>query len=360
VGFFRRFSLSRDIGIDLGTANTLMYISGKGIVLEEPSVVAIDRRTEELRAVGKEAKSMLGRAPEDVHALRPLRDGAIADFDATTIMLQEFIRRAYDGNPIVQPRMVIGIPSSVTKVERRALMEAAAQAGAREVDLIEETIAAAIGAGLPVTESTGNLIVDIGGGTTEVAVISSQGKVISESIRVAGDELTESIIQYIKKKHKLVIGENMAENLKIRLGSVYFSEENDEVEAGSAVRRRTTLDSMVEVRGIDLLSSLPKSAQIQASEIREAMSEPINAIVDVVKITLEQTPPDLAADIIDRGILLTGGGALLKGLDVLISKETGLVTHMAAEPLKCVVLGVGRILEDKSLERVLCDRSRLI
>jgi rod shape-determining protein MreB len=322
-----------------------MYISGKGIVLEEPSVVAIDRRTEELRAVGKEAKSMLGRAPEDVHALRPLRDGVIADFDATTIMLQEFIRRAYDGNPIVQPRMVIGIPGGVTKVERRALMEAAAQAGAREVDLIEETIAAAIGAGLPVTESTGNLIVDIGGGTTEVAVISSQGKVISESIRVAGDELTESIIQYIKKKHKLVIGENMAENLKFRLGSVYSLEEDD---------------SMVEVRGIHLLSSLPKSAQIQATEIKEAMSEPINAIVDAVKITLEQTPPDLAADIIDRGILLTGGGALLKGLDVLISKETGLVTHMAAEPLKCVVLGAGRVLEDKSLERVLIERSRLI
>lgn len=333
------------MGIDLGTANTLIYVSGKGIVLEEPSVVAIDRRTEELRAVGKEAKSMLGRAPEDVHALRPLRDGVIADFDATAIMLQEFIRRAYDGNPIVQPRMVIGIPGGVTKVERRALMEAAAQAGAREVDLIEETIAAAIGAGLPVTESTGNMIVDIGGGTTEVAVISSQGKVISESIRVAGDELTESIIQYIKKKHKLIIGENMAENLKIRLGSAYSPEEND---------------SMVEVRGIHLLSSLPKSAQLQASEIKEAISEPINAIVDAVKMTLEQTPPDLAADIIDRGILLTGGGALLKGLDILISKETGLITHMAAEPLKCVVLGAGRVLEDKSLERVLIERSRLI
>ncbi|MBE9167648.1 rod shape-determining protein [Pleurocapsales cyanobacterium LEGE 06147] len=338
------------MGIDLGTANTLIYVSGKGIVLEEPSVVAIDRRTEEPRAVGKEAKSMLGRAPEDVHALRPLRDGVIADFDATAIMLQEFIRRAYEGNPIVQPRMVIGIPSGVTKVERRAVMEVAAQAGAREVDLIEEPIAAAIGAGLPVTESTGNMIVDIGGGTTEVAVISSQGKVVSESIRVAGDELTASIIQYIKKKHKLVIGENMAENLKIRLGSVCSSEEGDSEEN----------DSMVEVRGIHLVSSLPRSAQLQASEIREAMSEPINAIVDAVKITLEQTPPDLAADIIDRGILLAGGGALLKGLDVFISKETGIVTHIAAEPLKCVVLGTGRVLEDKSFERVLSDRSRLI
>jgi rod shape-determining protein MreB len=261
------------------------------------------------------------------------------------MMLQEFIRRAYDGNPIVQPRMIIAIPGSITKVERRAVMEAAAQAGAREVDLIEETIAAAIGAGLPVTESTGNMIVDIGGGTTEVAVISSQGKVISESIRVAGDELTEAIIHYIKKKHKLVIGENMAENLKIRLGSVYSLEEDN---------------STVEVRGIHLVTSLPRSAQLQASEIREALSEPINAIVDAVKMTLEQTPPDLAADIIDRGILLTGGGALLKGLDVLISKETGLVTHLADEPLKCVVLGTGRVLEDKSLERVLSDRSRLI
>jgi rod shape-determining protein MreB len=333
------------MGIDLGTANTLVYVLGKGIVLEEPSVVAIDRKTEEPRAVGKEAKSMLGRAPENVHALRPLRDGVIADFDATAIMLQEFVRRVYEGNPIVHPRMVIGIPSGVTKVECRAVMEAASQAGAREVDLIEEPIAAALGAGLPITEPIGNMIVDIGGGTTEVAVISSQGKVVSESVRVAGDELTEAIINYIKKQHKLVIGESMAENLKIRLGSVYPQEEEQ---------------PSVEVRGMHLISGLPRTAYIEASEIREAMSEPIMVILDAVKRTLEQTPPDLAADIIDRGIMLAGGGALLKGIDDLISKETGIVTHIAAEPLKCVVLGTGRVLEDKSLDRVFRERSRLV
>lgn len=343
--FFSRFSLSRDMGIDLGTANTLVYVSGKGIVLEEPSVVAIDRKTEEPRAVGKEAKNMLGRAPENVHALRPLKDGVIADFDATAIMLQEFIRRVYEGNPIVHPRMIIGIPSGVTKIECRAVMEAAAQAGAREIDLIEESIAAALGAGLPITEPTGNMIVDIGGGTTEVAVISSQGKVVSESVRVAGDELTESIINYIKKEHKLLIGESMAENLKIRLGSVYPQEQEQ---------------PSVEVRGMHLISGLPRTAHIEASEIREAMSETITTILNAVKRTLEQTPPDLAADIIDRGITLAGGGALLKGIDDLISKETGIVTHIAAEPLKCVVLGTGRVLEDKSLDRVFRERSRLV
>jgi rod shape-determining protein MreB len=333
------------MGIDLGTANTLVYVSGKGIVLEEPSVVAIDRKTEEPRAVGKEAKNMLGRAPENVHALRPLKDGVIADFDATAIMLQEFIRRVYEGNPIVHPRMIIGIPSGVTKIECRAVMEAAAQAGAREIDLIEESIAAALGAGLPITEPTGNMIVDIGGGTTEVAVISSQGKVVSESVRVAGDELTESIINYIKKEHKLLIGESMAENLKIRLGSVYPQEQEQ---------------PSVEVRGMHLISGLPRTAHIEASEIREAMSETITTILNAVKRTLEQTPPDLAADIIDRGITLAGGGALLKGIDDLISKETGIVTHIAAEPLKCVVLGTGRVLEDKSLDRVFRERSRLV
>ena len=345
MNFFRRFHLSRDMGIDLGTANTLVYVFGKGIVLEEPSVVAIERKTEEARAVGKEAKMMLGRAPETIEALRPLKDGVIADFDATEAMLKEFVRRVYDGNPLVHPRMVIGIPSGVTKVERRAVMEAAVQAGAREVDLIEEPLAAAIGAGLPITEPTGNMIVDIGGGTTEVAVISSQGKVISESVRIAGDELTEAIAVQIKKEHKLAIGENTAESIKFQLGSAYAVENND----------RT-----MEVRGLHLLSGLPRTVTVSESEIRECLSESINSIIDAIKRTLEQTPPDLAADIIDRGIMLAGGGALLRGLDVLIGHETGIVTHVAAEPLKCVVLGTGRVLEDKSLDRVFSDRSQPI
>lgn len=345
VGFLNRFALSRDMGIDLGTANTLVYVSGKGIVLEEPSVVAIERRTEEPRAFGKEAKSMLGRAPENIDALRPLKDGVIADFDATEAMLKEFVRRVFEGNPLVHPRMVIGIPSGVTKLERRAVMEAASQAGAREVDLIEEPLAAAIGAGLPVAEPTGNMIVDIGGGTTEVAVISSQGKVISESVRIAGDELTEAIINKIKSEHKLAIGENTAEQIKLKLGSAYPTDENERV---------------MEVRGLHLLSGLPRTISINESEIRDSFSEAVNSIIDAIKRTLEQTPPDLAADIIDRGIMLAGGGAMLRGLDVLISHETGIVTHIAAEPLKCVVLGTGRVLEDKTLDRVFSDRSQLI
>ena len=345
MGFLNRFNLSRDMGIDLGTANTLVYVSGKGIVLEEPSVVAIDRKTGTPRAFGKEAKLMLGRTPEDIEAIRPLKDGVIADFDATEAMIHEFIRRAFEGNPLVHPRMVIGIPSGVTKLERRAVIEAASNAGAREVDLIEEPMAAAIGAGLPISEPTGNMIVDIGGGTTEVAVISSQGKVISESIRIAGDELTEAIANWIKKEHKLAIGENTAENIKFELGSAHASD---------GAGNRT-----IEVRGLHLLSGLPRTIKISDSEIRESLQEPVRNIVDTIKRTLEQTPPDLAADIIDRGIMLAGGGAMLRGLDVLISHETGIVTHIAAEPLKCVVLGTGRVLEDKTLDRVFSDRSIL-
>ena len=345
MGFLNRFNLSRDMGIDLGTANTLVYVSGKGIVLEEPSVVAIDRKTGNPRAFGKEAKLMLGRTPEDIEALRPLRDGVIADFDATEAMIHEFVRRAFEGNPLVHPRMVIGIPSGVTKLERRAVIEAASNAGAREVDLIEEPMAAAIGAGLPISEPTGNMIVDIGGGTTEVAVISSQGKVISESIRIAGDELTEAIANRIKKEHKLAIGENTAESIKFELGSAHPTNGNS--------------DRTIEVRGLHLLSGLPRTIEISESEIREALQEPVRNIVDTIKRTLEQTPPDLAADIIDRGIMLAGGGAMLRGLDVLIGHETGIVTHIAAEPLKCVVLGTGRVLEDKTLDRVFSDRSIL-
>lgn len=346
MGLLNRFSLSRDMGIDLGTANTLVYVSGKGIVLQEPSVVAIDQDLKIPLAVGEDAKKMLGRTPGNVIAVRPLRDGVIADFDTAELMLKTFIRRVHEGKSLVSPRIIIGIPSGVTGVERRAVIEAATQAGAREVRLIDEPIAAAIGAGLPVAEATGNMIIDIGGGTTEVAVLSLQGTVISESVRVAGDELNESIVQYMKKVHNLVIGERTAEEIKIQLGSAYPTPQDDDV--------------MMEVRGLHLLSGLPRTVTIKGPEIRESMSEPLSVIVEAVKRTLERTPPELAADIIDRGIMLAGGGALMKGLDTLISHETGIVTHVAADPLSCVVLGTGRVLENKQLERVFSGQSRSI
>jgi rod shape-determining protein MreB len=331
------------MGIDLGTANTLVYVSGKGIVLQEPSVVAIDQDLKIPLAVGEDAKKMLGRTPGNVIALRPLRDGVIADFDTAELMLKTFIRRVHEGRSLVSPRIIIGIPSGVTGVERRAVIEAATQAGAREVRLIDEPIAAAIGAGLPVAEATGNMIIDIGGGTTEVAVLSLQGTVISESVRVAGDELNEAIVQYMKKVHNLVIGERTAEEIKIQVGSAYPTPEDDDV--------------IMEVRGLHLLSGLPRTVTIKGPEIRESMSEPLSVIVEAVKRTLERTPPELAADIIDRGIMLAGGGALMKGLDTLISHETGIVTHVAADPLCCVVLGTGRVLENKQLERVFSGQS---
>jgi len=331
------------MGIDLGTANTLVYVSGKGIVLQEPSVVAIDQDLKIPLAVGEEAKKMLGRTPGNVIAVRPLRDGVIADFDTAELMLKTFIGRVR-GKTLSQPRIIIGIPSGVTGVERRAVIEAATQAGASEVRLIDEPIAAAIGAGLPVAEATGNMIIDIGGGTTEVAVLSLQGTVISESVRVAGDELNEAIIQYVKKVHNLVIGERTAEEIKIQVGSAYPTAEDNEV--------------VMEVRGLHLLSGLPRTVTIKGPEIRESMSEPLSVIVEAVKRTLERTPPELAADIIDRGIMLAGGGALMKGLDTLISHETGIVTHVAADPLCCVVLGTGRVLENKMLERVFSGQSR--
>lgn len=343
MGLLNRFSLSRDMGIDLGTANTLVYVSGKGIVLQEPSVVAIDQDLKIPLAVGEDAKKMLGRTPGNVIALRPLRDGVIADFDTAELMLKTFIRRVHEGKSLVSPRIIIGIPSGVTGVERRAVIEAATQAGAREVRLIDEPIAAAIGAGLPVAEATGNMIIDIGGGTTEVAVLSLQGTVISESVRVAGDELNEAIVQYMKKVHNLVIGERTAEEIKIQVGSAYPTAQDDDV--------------MMEVRGLHLLSGLPRTVTIKGPEIRESMSEPLSVIVEAVKRTLERTPPELAADIIDRGIMLAGGGALMKGLDTLISHETGIVTHVAADPLCCVVLGTGRVLENKLLERVFSGQS---
>ena len=343
MGLFSRFSLSRDMGIDLGTANTLVYVSGKGIVLQEPSVVAIDQNEKIPLAVGEDAKRMLGRTPGNVVALRPLRDGVIADFDTAELMLKHFISRVHEGKALVLPRMVIGIPSGVTGVERRAVMDAALQAGARDVYLIDEPVAAAIGAGLPVAEPTGNMIIDIGGGTTEVAVLSLQGTVLSESVRVAGDELSEAITQYMKKVHNLVIGERTSEEIKITIGSAYPVDD----------------EAMMEVRGLHLLSGLPRTVTIKSPEIRESMSEPLAVIVDAVKRTLERTPPELAADIIDRGIMLAGGGALLKGLDTLISHETGIVVHVAADPLSCVVLGTGRVLENfKQMDRVFSGRSR--
>ncbi len=342
MGLFSRFSLSRDMGIDLGTANTLVYVSGKGIVLQEPSVVAMDQNERIPLAVGEDAKRMLGRTPGNVVALRPLRDGVIADFDTAELMLKHFITRVHEGKTLVSPRVVIGIPSGVTGVERRAVMEAASQAGAREVYLIDEPVAAAIGAGLPVAEPTGNMIIDIGGGTTEVAVLSLQGTVLSESVRVAGDELSESIIHYMKKVHNLVVGERTAEEIKISIGSAYPTQDDE---------------ATMEVRGLHLLSGLPRTVTIKGPEIRESMSEPLSVIVDAVKRTLERTPPELAADIIDRGIMLAGGGALLKGIDTLISHETGIVVHVAADPLSCVVLGTGRVLENfKQLERVFSTR----
>lgn len=344
MGIFNRFSLSRDMGIDLGTANTLVYVSGKGIVLQEPSVVAIDQTQKSPLAVGEDAKRMLGRTPGNVVALRPLRDGVIADFDTAELMLKHFIRRVHEGRTLVSPRIVIGIPSGVTGVERRAVMEAASQAGARDVYLIDEPVAAAIGAGLPVAEPTGNMIIDIGGGTTEVAVLSLQGTVLSESVRVAGDELSEAITQYMKKVHNLVIGERTAEEIKITIGSAYPMDEDNDV--------------IMDVRGLHLLSGLPRTVTVKGPEIRESMAEPLSVIIEAVKRTLERTPPELAADIIDRGIMLAGGGALLKGLDTLISHETGIVTHVAADPLSCVVLGTGRVLENfKQLERVFSGHS---
>lgn len=333
------------MGIDLGTANTLVYISGKGIVLQEPSVVAINNSEKRVIAIGTEAKKMLGRTPENVIAVRPLRDGVIADFDSAEVMLKHFINMANVGKSLVLPRILIGIPSGITGVEKRAVMDAALHAGAREVYLIDEPVAAAIGAGLPVVEPTGNMIVDIGGGTTEVAVLSLQSTVLSESVRIAGDELTESISQYMRQAHNLVIGESTAEEIKIRIGSAYPTRDDDE--------------AAMEVRGLHLLSGLPRTVILKKPEIRDSMSEPLCVIIETVKKTLEKTPPELAADIIDRGMILAGGGALLKGLDTLIGHETGIVTHVAADPLICVALGTGRLLENfQQLEKIFSGLSR--
>ncbi len=321
---------SRDMGIDLGTANTLVHVRGRGILLREPSVVAIDSETRKVLAVGEEAKRMLGRTPGSIIAIRPLKDGVIADFDQTERMIRHFIEKVYRRNMLFGPRVVIGVPSGVTEVEERAVKEAAKKAGAKVAYTIEEPMAAAIGAGLPVSEPTGSMIVDIGGGTTEVAVISLGGIVTARSVRIAGDEIDEAIVNYIRRTYNLQIGDRTAEEAKFEVGSAYPSGE----------------DRTMDVRGRDLISGLPRSATISSSEIREAIADPINAIVEAVKVTLEATPPELSADIYERGIVLAGGGALLGGLDRLISRETSMPVVIAQDPLSCVVLGTGKMLEE--------------
>lgn len=320
---------SKDIGIDLGTANTLVFMKGKGIVIREPSVVAVDVRTDSVLAVGDSAKEMIGRTPGSIVAVRPLKDGVIADFDTTAVMLKHFIKKAVKSGTFSKPRVVVCIPSGVTEVERRAVEDAARQAGAKDVELIEEPMAAAIGAGLPVSEPTGSMVVDIGGGTSEVAVISLGDIVAACSVRVAGDKFDESIISYIKRKYNLLIGERTAESIKIKIGSAYPYED----------------EGSVEIKGRNLIDGLPKNIVIEASEVREALEDPINTIIDAIKSTLEDTPPELSADIIDHGIMLTGGGALLRNLDVLISKETHMPVYIAENPLDCVVAGTGKRLE---------------
>jgi len=321
---------TKDIGIDLGTANTLVYMKGKGIIIREPSVVAVNTKTDKARFVGQEAKDVIGRTPGSIVAVRPLKDGVIADFDITTTMLQEFIKKALGGSMFAKARVIICIPSGVTAVERRAVKEAAESAGAKRVSIIEEPMAAAIGAGLPVAEPTGSMIVDIGGGTSEVAVLSLGGIVTSRSVRVAGDEFDASIINFIKKKYNLLIGERTAENIKIEIGSAYPLE----------------VEESIEIKGRNLLNGLPENITVTSTEIRDALAEPLSRVVEAVKITLEKTPPELSADIIDQGITLAGGGALLKGLDKLINKETGMPVYIAEYPLDCVAEGTGRILED--------------
>ncbi|NPV71913.1 MAG: rod shape-determining protein [Firmicutes bacterium] len=334
---------SRDMGIDLGTANTVVHVKGRGIVIQEPSVVALNRDTREVLAVGNEAKQMIGRTPGNVIAIRPMKDGVIADFDVTQTMLRYFIRKA---NPrgLFKPRIVISVPTGVTEVERRAVIEACYQAGAREAYPLDEPKAAAIGAGLPITEPTGNMIVDIGGGTCEVAVISLRGIVTARSIRVAGDEMDEAIVNYVKKTYNLLIGDRTAEEVKIKIGSAYPV--ND--------------DESIEIRGRDLVTGLPKTMTMTAEETRKALSEPVAAIMDAIRVTLERTPPELAADIMDRGIVLAGGGSLLRGLDRLISEDTGMPVHVAEDPMLCVVRGTAKALEDvETLRRIATSSRRL-
>lgn len=333
------FGMNKDIGIDLGTANTLVYMRGKGIIIREPSVVAVDKKAGQVRYVGQEAKDVIGRTPGSIVAVRPLKDGVIADFDMTSIMLGQFIKRTLKGKG--NARVIICIPSGVTEVERRAVKEAAQQAGAKRVSIIEEPMAAAIGAGLPVADPMGSMIVDIGGGTSEVAIISLGGIVTSRSVRVAGDEFDNSIINYIKKKYNLLIGERTAENIKVGIGSAYKTDENEPV---------------MDIKGRNLLNGLPQNITITSEEIREALAEPLSHVIEAIKTTLEKCPPELASDIIETGIMLAGGGALLRGLDKLISSETGMPVKIAERPLDCVADGTGKVLENiDKLEDVLSE-----
>mgnify|MGYP000271261163 CR=1 FL=1 len=336
--------LSKDIGIDLGTANTLVHVRGRGIVLQEPSVVAIQHETKDILAVGEEAKKMIGRTPGNIIAIRPMKDGVIADFDVTQTMLRYFIAKTNARRNLVRPRVVVSVPSGVTEVEKRAVIDAALQAGAREAYLLEEPMAAAIGAGLPVHEPTGNMVVDVGGGTTEVAIISLGGIVTSRSIRVAGDEMDEAIVNYVKRTYNLLIGERTAEEVKITIGEAYPSEEEKEME----------------IRGRDLVSGLPKTLQISSREVHKALAEPVSSILEAIKVTLERTPPELAADIMDRGIVMTGGGSLLSGFDRLVSKETGMPVYLSDDPLLCVVRGAGKVLEElETLRRLLITPGKI-
>jgi rod shape-determining protein MreB len=335
--------LGRDLAVDLGTANTLVYVRGRGIVLNEPSVVALNTNTGQVVAVGVEAKRMIGRTPGNIVAVRPLKDGVIADFDVTERMLRYFIQKVHSRARMAKPRIVVAVPSGITGVEQSAVKEAGHQAGARKVYIIEEPMAAAIGAGLPVNEPTGNMVVDIGGGTTEVAVISLGGIVTSQSIRIGGDELDQAIITFGKKEHSLMLGERTAEEIKLALGSAFPAKE----------------EPYAEIRGRDLVSGLPKTVLISAAEIRRAIDEPINLIIDAVKSTLDKCPPELAGDVMDRGIALTGGGALLRGLDQRIREETGMPVHIADSPLDSVVLGTGKCVEDfDTLRQVLVPDRR--
>ncbi|MEO6714159.1 MAG: rod shape-determining protein [Mycobacteriales bacterium] len=335
--------LGRDMAVDLGTANTLVYVRGKGIVLNEPSVVAINTNTKGILAVGTEAKRMIGRTPGNIVAIRPLKDGVIADFETTERMLRYFIQKVHRRRHMAKPRVVVCVPSGITGVEQRAVEQAGYQAGARRVYIIEEPMAAAIGAGLPVNEPTGNMVVDIGGGTTEVAVISLGGIVTSQSIRVGGDELDNAIISYVKKEYSLMLGERTSEEIKMAIGSAFPMP--DEPHA--------------EIRGRDLVSGLPKTIVVSAEEIRKAIEEPVNAIIDAVKTTLDKCPPELSGDIMDRGIVLTGGGAMLRGLDERLKHETGMPIHIADNPLHSVAIGSGKCVEDfEALRGVLISSPR--
>ncbi len=365
---------SNDLAIDLGTANTLVFVKGKGIICDEPSVVVIRRDNKKLIAVGVEAKKMLGKTPADIIAIKPLKDGVIADFDATEEMLKYFIKRVHNRRSFVSPRVIIGVPSGITQVEQRAVKDAAQASGAREVYLVGEPMAAAIGVGLPVGEPSGNMIVDIGGGTTDIAVISLDGVVYSKAVRVGGDKMDEDIIAYIKRRYSLMIGDRTAEQIKIEIGSAYAKDKDNELvlsrqykpaadseviefspgvheikELHQSAKRPDQLT--MEIKGRDLISGIPKTLTITQEEIREALAETVNSILDTIKVILENTPPELAADIVDRGIVLAGGGALLRGLDALIREKTGLPVIVADDPLTAVVRGVGSMLDDLDLLR---------